>query len=111
MTAKRCLNFSLGFFNIINVVYLENNVDDCFIVTTSEIYDFSFISNEFGMIISFLSYVFKTVVRRLMPITTPFRVPTYIGAAISAIIMDVWSITTPQVGTFLIPNPYWLLVI
>ena len=41
----------------------------------------------------------------------PCMAVTYIGAAISAIIMDVWSITTPQVGTFLIPNPYWLLVI
>jgi ABC-2 type transport system permease protein len=41
----------------------------------------------------------------------PCMAVTYIGAAISAIIIDVWSITTPQVGTFLIPNPYWLLVI
>ena len=41
----------------------------------------------------------------------PCMAVTYIGAAISAIIMDIWSITTPQVGTFLIPNPYWLLVI
>ncbi len=41
----------------------------------------------------------------------PCMAVTYIGAVISAIIMDVWSITTPQVGTFLIPNPYWLLVI
>jgi ABC-type Na+ efflux pump permease subunit len=41
----------------------------------------------------------------------PCMVVTYIGAAISAIITDVWSITTPQIGVFLIPNPYWLLVI
>ena len=41
----------------------------------------------------------------------PCMAVTYIGAAISALIIDVWSITTPQVGTFLIPNPYWLLVI
>jgi ABC-type Na+ efflux pump permease subunit len=41
----------------------------------------------------------------------PCMIVTYIGAAISAIIMDVWSITTPQIGIFLIPNPYWLLVI
>ena len=41
----------------------------------------------------------------------PCMVVTYIGAAISAIIIDVWSYTTPQVHTFLIPNPYWLLVI
>jgi ABC-2 type transport system permease protein len=41
----------------------------------------------------------------------PCMVVTYIGAAISAIIIDVWTITTPQIGTFLIPNPYWLLVI
>jgi ABC-2 type transport system permease protein len=41
----------------------------------------------------------------------PCMAVTYIGAAISAIIIDAWSLTTPQVGTFLIPNPYWLLVI
>ncbi len=41
----------------------------------------------------------------------PCMVVTYIGAAISAIIIDIWSITTPQINTFLIPNPYWLLVI
>ena len=41
----------------------------------------------------------------------PCMAVTYIGAAISAIITDVWSITTPRVHTFLIPNPYWLLVI
>jgi ABC-2 type transport system permease protein len=41
----------------------------------------------------------------------PCMAVTYIGAAISAIIIDAWSITTPQVGTFLIPNSYWLLVI
>ena len=41
----------------------------------------------------------------------PCMVVTYVGAAISAIIIDVWSITTPQVNTFLIPNPYWALVI
>ena len=41
----------------------------------------------------------------------PCMVVTYVGAAISAIIIDVWSITTPQIGTLVIPNPYWLLVI
>jgi len=41
----------------------------------------------------------------------PCMVVTYVGAAISAIIIDIWSYTTPQIGTFLIPNPYWLLVI
>lgn len=41
----------------------------------------------------------------------PCMVVTYIGAAISAIIIDVWSITTPQISMFLIPNPYWLLII
>ncbi len=41
----------------------------------------------------------------------PCMVVTLIGAAISAIIIDVWAITTPQIGTFLIPNSYWLLVI
>jgi ABC-2 type transport system permease protein len=41
----------------------------------------------------------------------PCMVVTYVGAAISAIIIDFWSYTTPQVHTFLIPNPYWLLVI
>jgi ABC-2 type transport system permease protein len=41
----------------------------------------------------------------------PCMVVTLIGAAISAIIIDVWSYSTPQIGTFLIPNPYWLLVI
>ena len=41
----------------------------------------------------------------------PCMAVTYIGAAISAIIIDFWSYTTPQIGTFLIPNPYWLLVI
>jgi ABC-2 type transport system permease protein len=41
----------------------------------------------------------------------PCMAVTYIGATISAIITDVWSITTPQIGIFLIPNPYWLLVI
>lgn len=38
-------------------------------------------------------------------------VVTYVGAAISAAIIDFWSYTTPQVHAFLIPNPYWLLVI
>ena len=37
----------------------------------------------------------------------PCMVVTYVGAAISAAIIDVWSFTTPQIGTFLIPNPYW----
>jgi ABC-2 type transport system permease protein len=41
----------------------------------------------------------------------PCMVVTYIGAAISAILIDIWSITTTQISTFLIPNPYWLLVI
>jgi ABC-2 type transport system permease protein len=41
----------------------------------------------------------------------PCMVVTYVGAAISAAIIDVWSITTPQVATLVIPNPYWLLVI
>ncbi len=41
----------------------------------------------------------------------PCMVVTYVGAAISAGIIDFWSYTTPQVHTFLIPNPYWLLVI
>ncbi len=41
----------------------------------------------------------------------PCMAVTYIGAAISGIITDIWSITTPRVHTFLIPNPYWLLVI
>jgi hypothetical protein len=38
-------------------------------------------------------------------------VVTYVGAAISAIIIDAWSVTTSQIGTILIPNPYWLMVI
>lgn len=33
---------------------------------------------------------------------------TYIGAAISAPIIDYWSYT--RIGVFLVPNPYWLLV-
>ncbi len=41
----------------------------------------------------------------------PCMVVTYVGAAISAILIDFWSITTPQIHTFLIPNAYWLLVI
>ena len=41
----------------------------------------------------------------------PCMVVTYVGAAISAIIIDFWSITTPQIATIIIPNPYWLLVI
>jgi ABC-2 type transport system permease protein len=41
----------------------------------------------------------------------PCMVVTYVGAAISAGIIDFWSYTTPQVQAFLIPNPYWLLVI
>jgi len=41
----------------------------------------------------------------------PCMVVTYVGAAISAGIIDFWSYTTPQVHAFLIPNPYWLLVI
>lgn len=41
----------------------------------------------------------------------PCMVVTYVGAAISAIIIDVWSVTTNQIGTILIPNQYWLLVI
>jgi ABC-type Na+ efflux pump permease subunit len=41
----------------------------------------------------------------------PCMVVTYVGAAISAIIIDFWSVTTPQIATIIIPNPYWLLVI
>jgi ABC-2 type transport system permease protein len=41
----------------------------------------------------------------------PCMVVTYVGAAISAAIIDFWSITTPQVGGLVIPNPYWALVI
>jgi ABC-2 type transport system permease protein len=41
----------------------------------------------------------------------PCMVVTYVGALISAIIIDVWSFTTPQVATLVIPNPYWLMVI
>ena len=41
----------------------------------------------------------------------PCMVVTYAGAVISAIIIDFWAITTPQIGTIVIPNPYWLLVI
>ncbi len=41
----------------------------------------------------------------------PCMIVTYVGAGISAAIVDFWSYTTPQVHTFLIPNPYWLLVI
>jgi ABC-2 type transport system permease protein len=41
----------------------------------------------------------------------PCMVVTYVGAAISAIIIDVWSITSPQIGTLVIPNLNWLLVI
>ncbi len=41
----------------------------------------------------------------------PCMVVTYVGAAISAVIVDFWSYTTPQIHAFLIPNPYWLLVI
>ena len=41
----------------------------------------------------------------------PCMAVTLIGAAISATIIDVWAISTPQVGSILIPNPYWLLVI
>ena len=41
----------------------------------------------------------------------PCMVVTYVGAAISAIIIDTWSITSPQIGTLVIPNSYWLLVI
>lgn len=41
----------------------------------------------------------------------PCMVVTYVGAAISAVIIDFWSYTTPQIGTLVIPNPYWLLVI
>lgn len=41
----------------------------------------------------------------------PCMVVTYVGAAISAIIIDVWSVTTNQIGTILIPNQYWLMVI
>jgi ABC-2 type transport system permease protein len=41
----------------------------------------------------------------------PCMVVTYAGAAISAIIIDFWAITTPQIGVIVIPNPYWLIVI
>jgi len=41
----------------------------------------------------------------------PCMVVTYVGAAISAIIIDFWSITTPQIAALVIPNQYWLLVI
>jgi len=34
---------------------------------------------------------------------------TYVGAAISASVLDAWSYT--RIGVFLIPNPYWALVI
>ena len=41
----------------------------------------------------------------------PCMVVTYVGAGISAIIIDFWALTTPQIDTLLIPNQYWLLVI
>jgi ABC-2 type transport system permease protein len=41
----------------------------------------------------------------------PCMVVTYVGAAISAVLIDVWALTTPQIGTLVIPNPYWALVI
>ena len=34
---------------------------------------------------------------------------TYLAAAISAVILDVWSYT--RLGTFLIPNAYWVLAV
>ena len=41
----------------------------------------------------------------------PCMVVTYVGAAISAAIIDFWSITNPKINSSLIPNPYWALVI
>jgi ABC-2 type transport system permease protein len=41
----------------------------------------------------------------------PCMIVTYVGAAISAIIIDTWSITSTKIGTLVIPNPYWVLVI
>jgi ABC-2 type transport system permease protein len=41
----------------------------------------------------------------------PCMVVTYVGAVISAVMIDFWSITSPQVGVFVIPNLYWALVI
>ena len=41
----------------------------------------------------------------------PCMVVTYVGAAISASIIDFWSYTSPKIGVLLIPNSYWLLVI
>jgi ABC-2 type transport system permease protein len=41
----------------------------------------------------------------------PCMVVTYVGAAISAIIIDFWSITSSKIATLVIPNQYWLLVI
>jgi len=38
----------------------------------------------------------------------PCMVVTYVGAGISAPIIDYWAYT--RVGLFLVPNPYWLLV-
>jgi ABC-2 type transport system permease protein len=41
----------------------------------------------------------------------PCMVVTFAGALISAIIIDFWTVTTPQIGYIAIPNPYWALVI
>ena len=41
----------------------------------------------------------------------PCMVVTYVGAVISAAIIDFWSVTNPKINTLLIPNPYWVLVI
>jgi ABC-2 type transport system permease protein len=41
----------------------------------------------------------------------PCMVVTYVGAAISAVIIDFWSLTSPQISSLVIPNLYWALVI
>ena len=41
----------------------------------------------------------------------PCMVVTYVGAAISAVIIDFWTITTPQIGYLAIPNLNWVMVI
>ena len=41
----------------------------------------------------------------------PCMVVTYVGAAISGVIIDFWTITTPQIGYLAIPNLNWAMVI
>ena len=55
--------------------------------------------------------VYELLLSKSLASFIPCMAVTYVGAAISAIIIDFYSITSIQIATLVLPNQYWLLVI